>query len=383
VTMRRRRGGHPRRILMIKGHSAGIGDILRGSAAWRALRNKFPEAQLFLLMLTREPGYVSESLISKHHLLDGFFVVDKRTKGIRGWRRFLSEVMRVVTSVSPDLLIDFEPHGLRTSLLSLLMRSRFGIRTTGIDEVPGRGLFYTAYSPSTEKFARDRRLEYPLEYTDKDFVVLSSLGIERNGTPVELEETPEGTRFRNAFRERFGIPKDAVLAGVNIGCGTPDARVKRPDLALISRLVGHLQETYGHTVILTGAGFEKEINREFMALHARSSPAPIYDLAGETDLLQLTGLLRACRFFLSSDSGPYHMAVALRVPTLALFNYNNRVHFHTHTWVRCAVVKNEADAAGLERVADDLLRATEDQVPPRRYHKGEDRWDFSTEKSRS
>ena len=366
---------------MIKGHSAGIGDILRGSAAWRALRNKFPEAQLFLLMLTREPGYVSESLISRHHLLNGFFVVDKRTRGVPGWTRFLSEVARVVTSVAPDLMIDFEPHGLRTSLLSLLMRSRFGIRTAGINEVPGRGLFYTASSPSTAKFARERRLAYPLEYTDKDFVVLSSLDIERNGTPIELEETPEGVRFRNEFRKRFGIPGSAALAGVNIGCGTPDARIKRPDLAVISRLVGHLQEKYGYTVVLTGAGFETEINRDFVKLHARRSSAPIYDLAGETSLLQLTGLLRECRIFLSSDSGPYHMAVALRTPTLAVFNYDNRVHFHTHPWVRCVILKDEDDAAGLAREADDLIRATEAQVRSRRSLTEKNHWDFPTGKS--
>jgi ADP-heptose:LPS heptosyltransferase len=380
---RRQGSGRPARILMIKGHSAGIGDILRSSAAWRALKNKFPDSQLFLLMLTKEPGYVSESLISRHHLLNGFFVVDKRTRGIRGWTSFLAEIARVVTSAAPDLMIDFEPHGLRTSLLSLLMRSRFGIRTIGINEVPGRGIFYSACSPSTEKFARERGLAYPLEYTDKDFVVLSSLGIERNGTPIELEETPEGTQFRREFRKRFGIPEGAVLAGVNIGCGTDDARVKRPDLAVISRLVRHLEERYGYTIVLTGAGFEREINRDFVNLHTRRSPVPLYDLGGETSLLQLTGLLRECRLFLSSDSGPYHMAAALRVPTLAVFNYNNRVHFHSHPWVKCVIVKNEIDAAGLEREADDLIRATEDQASLSHHRKEEDHWDFSTDKSRS
>jgi ADP-heptose:LPS heptosyltransferase len=97
----------------------------------------------------------------------------------------------------------------------------------------------------------------------------------------------------------------------------------------------------------------------------------------------LTGLLRECRLFLSSDSGPYHMAVALRIPTLAVFNYNNMVHFHTHPWVRCVIVNNEIDEAGLEREADDLIRATEDQTPSNHYREGEDHWDFSTGRSRS
>jgi ADP-heptose:LPS heptosyltransferase len=116
-------------------------------------------------------------------------------------------------------------------------------------------------------------------------------------------------------------------------------------------------------------------------LHARRSSAPIYDLAGETSLLQLTGLLRECRIFLSSDSGPYHMAVALRTPTLAVFNYDNRVHFHTHPWVRCVILKDEDDAAGLAREADDLIRATEAQVRSRRSLTEKNHWDFPTGKS--
>ncbi len=344
---------------MIKGHSAGIGDILRSSAAWRALKNAFPGADLYLLLLTKDPGYVSEAFIARHHLLKGFFVLDKRTKGFSGWMKFLGEIGRIVNSVGPDLVIDFESQGLRTSLLSLWIRARFGICTIGTDEVPGRGLFYSVSSSSRQKFARKRRLPYPLEYTYRDFVALSALRIERNGIPIELEETPEGKRFRHAFRRRFGIRVDAPLLGVNIGCGTEDARTKRPDLSLISGLIGYLQKEYGYTVVLTGAGFEKEINREFISLHTKNFPSEIYELAGETDLIELAGLIGDCRLFISSDSGPYHMAVALRVPTLAVFNFDNRVHFHHEHWVRCVVIKDAHDLQQLKKEADDLIAFTE------------------------
>ncbi len=61
---------YPRRIILIKSHSAGIGDILRSSAAWAVLKRRWPEAELHLVFLTRWPGYPSESLISSHQLLD-------------------------------------------------------------------------------------------------------------------------------------------------------------------------------------------------------------------------------------------------------------------------------------------------------------------------
>src|SRR5580700_5576812 len=98
----------PRRILMLKDHSAGIGDLLRSSSAWRVLKNTWPDVELHLLFLTREPGYPSEELIRQHHLLTSFASVDKRTKTLAQWSRFQSEIRQVVGRVHPDLVIDFE-----------------------------------------------------------------------------------------------------------------------------------------------------------------------------------------------------------------------------------------------------------------------------------
>ena len=59
----------PRCILMIKGHSMGVGDLLRSSAAWRALHDRFPGVNLHLLFLSKHAGYPSEELMRDHHLL--------------------------------------------------------------------------------------------------------------------------------------------------------------------------------------------------------------------------------------------------------------------------------------------------------------------------
>ncbi|HAM51637.1 MAG TPA: glycosyl transferase family 9 [Nitrospiraceae bacterium] len=354
----------PQKILMIKSHSPGIGDILRSSAGWRALKNRFPEADLYLLLLTKEPGYVSEKLISRHHLLKGFFVVDKRMKEIGGWRVFLDEIEKIVEAVKPDLVIDFDPYGLRTSLICLWLRAKYHVTAVGVNEVPLRGFFYSISSPSHKKFAKERDLfhlqrdkKFRLEYSYRDFVVLSALKIERQAIPIELEETPEGRKFRMEFRKRFGIPEDMGILGVNIGCGTPDALHRRPDLKLLSSLIGHLQKKFGLVVVLTGAQFEKTITEEFIKFHSKKYPGCIYNLAGATDILELPGFLNACNLFVSSDSGPYHIAVALKVPTLALFNYDNKIHYHTHPWVACRVMRTEEDIPSLVRDAEKLLKS--------------------------
>ena len=84
---------------------------------------------------------------------------------------------------------------------------------------------------------------------------------------------------------------------MNIGCGSNNAYDKRPHYDLLAPLVTQLQQRHGFTLVLTGAAYEAEINREFLA---KLNPVgPVVDLAGRTDLLELTGAIAACRLFIS------------------------------------------------------------------------------------
>lgn len=324
---------HPNNILLLMCHSAGIGDILRGSASWRAVKNKFPKANLHLLFLTRDKGYVSEKLIAKHHLLSSFHVIDERVKNIGDWLRFIKEFDQVLNSIKPDFIIDLEPHGLTTSLFCLYARIKYSIKSLGINEIPPRGLFYNISSPSSRKILKSH------DYTDRYFVALKALGIERNGIPIELQETEEAVEFRKRFRQQFGIPDHTNIIGLNIGCGTPDALWKRPNLKLLRSVVEEIQKNTDTILVLAGAPFEKDINEEFL----KEYTLPAYNLAGYTDILQLPGLIKSCSLFISTDSGPYHMAVALKVPTLAIFVKDFPSAYHKHPWVRCVVLKSEED----------------------------------------
>ena len=343
---------------MLKGHSAGIGDLLRGSAAWRALRNHFPSAQLHLWFLTRDPGASSEQLIGRHHLLASFHVSDKRTDEAVSWKQLLREAGTVGRQTRPDLIVDFEPNGVRTSLLARWISLRSGALTVGIAQAPVRGWLYHRSAPSTRVYARRRSLTVPLEYAERDFVVLAALGIERAGTAIELRETEEGYAFRQRLKAELG---DRPVLGLNIGCGTPDALGKRPALDLLAALVGELQQRHNFALVLTGAPFEQDINREFLS--AFKPQGPVVDLAGRTSLLELVGAIKACSLFVSSDSGPYHLAVALRVPTLALFNGPNPAHYHHHAWTHCVVAPGLDSLPPTLDAAEQLLKVTPPALP--------------------
>ncbi|MBN8249808.1 MAG: lipopolysaccharide heptosyltransferase family protein, partial [Verrucomicrobia bacterium] len=85
--------------------------------------------------------------MARHPLLDSFHVRTKWPTAWSEWRGSLQWFMEVVRRCEGDLLIDFEPSGIRTSLLAAWARWRTGLDTVGVAEVPGRGWFYRRAAP--------------------------------------------------------------------------------------------------------------------------------------------------------------------------------------------------------------------------------------------
>jgi heptosyltransferase-2 len=48
-------------------------------------------------------------------------------------------------------------------------------------------------------------------------------------------------------------------------------------------------------------------------------------LSGRTELSELIAMIACCDLFLTNDSGPMHLAAALRVPTLAIFGSTDEI----------------------------------------------------------
>jgi lipopolysaccharide heptosyltransferase II len=94
---------------------------------------------------------------------------------------------------------------------------------------------------------------------------------------------------------------------------SPSARweTKRWPVEHFSSLTGRLSDRF----IITGTEKDRAI-----AQHIKeSSPDNVTDLCGRTDLKGLAALIAGAKAVVSNDSGPMHIAAALRVPLVALF----------------------------------------------------------------
>jgi ADP-heptose:LPS heptosyltransferase len=337
---------------MVKAHSVGVGDLLRSSAAWRTLKNRWPDAQLHLLFLSKQQGYATEEIIKNHHLLASAHFITIRSgsphelgaKNIP-LKSILDEAKAVCAKVNPDLIIDFEAGGLRTSVVTRTCAKASGAKAVGISSFLGRSFFYDQTAPSLKKFAQTNKLSLPMDYTQRDYVALAALGLKRSGQAIELQVQTAGVQARDQLHAQLSkLPESHMVIGLNIGCGTPDALHKRPDLGMLADALGHMYAQTPFSLVLTGAAFEKDINQAFVAVYQKKwgHTNHIIDWAGQSSISGLTGVIDAVDVFISTDSGPYHMAVALRKPTLVLFTYAEVTSYHDVPWCLRLVAPYEA-----------------------------------------
>ena len=349
----------PRHVLLIKSHSMGVGDLLRSSAAWAALKARWPQVQLHLCMLSNHAGYVVQELISSHYLLASahFVTVKEGRPGSAKQRRLPMDAiygqMQTALQGQPlDLVIDCEVGGIRTALLTRRMARAKSALAVGIAQFPLRRFFYDLSAPSSRSYQRLHGLPKPMDYTERDFVALAALGIVRAGTPITLRLSAKGL----AWQARNPLQTVAVrrLVVLNIGCGTEDALPKRPALAALVRALAALFARAPFDLHLSGAGFETEVNSQFVQLFQATLGAAcvVQDWAGQLSIEESAALLAQADLVVSSDSGPYHMAVALGVPTLCWFNFATPPSYHHQAGVRCLV---QPDAAQFASAALDLI----------------------------
>ena len=344
----------------------GIGDLLRSSAAWVALKRKWPHAKLHLLMLSKHAGYPSEELISEHELLSTatFVTVKSGNPGISGQknlslRRIFAAIDEQLRAQPIDLIIDCEPYGIKTSLIARRLGRQKKAVTVGIAQFPLRKFFYDISAPSLPDYIKDHHLNLPIDYTERDFVVLAPLGIAREGTRINMKVTAQGLGWQQAHPLHRNKAAGKLVT-LNIGCGTADALNKRPVIAALAQCLAELYERQRFTLWLSGAGFERDINEEFAAalrltLSQKNLQCEIVDWAGQCTLSQLTGLLACSDLVVSTDSGPYHMAVAMNIPTLCWFNFETIPSLHHEENVRNLIVPTPTEFAA---AAMELLQPT-------------------------
>jgi heptosyltransferase-2 len=134
-----------------------------------------------------------------------------------------------------------------------------------------------------------------IEYDDYSWII----DVDEHGTDMLLKNC--------------GISKKDLLIGIHPGSKHEYARWLSERFA---QLGDELVFKYNAKVIFTGSVNDVSLVKEIAALMKKDAIL----FSGRTSLRQLAALIKRCRIYISVDTGPLHMAVAVRTPTVSLFS---------------------------------------------------------------
>ena len=265
--------GEIRKILIFKW--SALGDIILAVPSFRAIRRHFPQAEIHLLI---KKEY--KELLDSFPYIDNFIDFKKSN-----WRDLIPELRREKFGLS----IDFQ-NTWRSHLLSFLGGVK---RRVGYGRKGGKILLNVAVSEMKE-------IKNPVEH---QAWLLSKIGVNLNNFRLECKLPPQPPF-------QFKRPYISILPGAGNGWQS-----KCWSELCFARLADSIINKVKHSVVFLGEKREKsKIERIKKAMREGGQ-----DLSGETNLIQLAGVIKGSSLFITHDTGPMHLAQALGVPTVALF----------------------------------------------------------------
>jgi predicted lipopolysaccharide heptosyltransferase III len=275
-----------------------IGDLILTTPAIAALRQKFPEAHV-TLVISSECKAVAPAIGSVNQLLI-------TPRGVGGLRTIAALMSRRF-----DYCVDFTRND-RSALLVLLSRAKKRIVSFRIKV---RSKFRTRfYNEFVEHRMRD------MHTIDYHLALLEPLGISDADGAIHLA-LPENAR---ATAEQLLETADVRRQFIIFHPGSARAE-KFWNAQRWAEVINYAADKNNADLVVTGGS--STLEQTHIDDIKSKVRRPIVDFSGKTDLLTLAGLIARARLLITVDSAPMHLAAATRTPQVILFGPTNPFHW--------------------------------------------------------
>jgi len=296
-----------------------VGDAILAMPALRAVRAKFPEAEIAIVARP----YVAD-IYRGQGVADELIAYDAAGEhaGWRGRERLAAELRGGKYDVALLLQNAFDAAWLawRAKIPRRIGYARDGrsFLLTDAVRVPRTGEI-----PAHEKFyylELLRRVGWIEALPDEKYIRLEVSAGQQTAAEQKLQAA--------------GSKAEAARIAVGAGASYGSAKCWPPER--FAEALNQLQEKAEADVILFGTAGETGVTE---AIAAKLRKAPI-SLAGQTTIAELPALLSRCQMFLGNDSGAMHVAAAVGLPVVAVFGPTDPLGTAPVT-PRCAIVQEK------------------------------------------
>jgi heptosyltransferase-2 len=275
-----------------------VGDAIMALPALRAVRKRFPEAEIAVVARP----YVAD-IYRDQEICDQLIPYDPKGvhAGISGRERLAAELRAQKFKVALLLQNAFDAAWLawRANIPERIGYARDGrsFLLTKAVPLPSGGEI-----PAHEKF-------YYLELLRR----AGWLDSVQDETFIGLHVPEEKRRSANEFLCKSGVCQGARRIALGAGASYGSAKCWPP--SRFAEVANRLQSETDADVILFGTAAEASVSTAISAEMRR----PLIDLTGKTAIADLPALLSQCHLFIGNDSGAMHVAAAVGLPIVAVF----------------------------------------------------------------
>jgi lipopolysaccharide heptosyltransferase II len=279
-----------KKILILK--LSALGDTVLSIPSIRAIRGKFPEARIAVVV-----ERASREIVRNCPYVDEVYVYEPQgvvTRWFQLWK--LSHFLR---REQYDICVDLQ-NNRSSHLLAYLSGAHTRI-----------GYANRKFSFFLNSKVRD--MGFSLAPVDHQFQALKLLGFTDMEKKLELWTQPHDDQAIESFLKEHWLGNEQVLVGIH-----PMASHLWPSKRwLVERMVELCDRLSGQNVrvVITGDVGAKSLAREI----SRKSQGKVIDATGKTNVSELVALIRRCDVFLTPDSAPLHIAQAVKTPFITLF----------------------------------------------------------------
>jgi heptosyltransferase-2 len=153
-----------------------------------------------------------------------------------------------------------------------------------------------------------------LHDVERNLSVLQAFGLrpEQCQRAIDLPVSSEIQKRVDEKLLKLGVLENDLIIGVSPGSVWP---TKRWSAAGFAALIQMLQQRFACRVLLFGGADDSAVVEDVQ----RRCGGAAASLVGLIGLRELAAAINRCRIFITNDSAPMHIAVARRVPTVAVF----------------------------------------------------------------
>jgi len=279
---------NPQKILIIQ--TAFLGDVVLSTPLIRAVKKKYQHSKIFFLLIPQ-----SKELLQNNPHLDGIIVYDKKDKE-KGVLSFIALARKIRASGFDLALI---PHrSFRSALLAYLAR------------IPQR----VGFDKSSGAFLLTKKIKYIQNQSEakRNLSLLGGGLYSEDDCLPELFPSEDDFKYIEELFKNWDVRREDKIVGIAPGSVW---NTKRWLPERFGEVAEALIVKLGAKVIFIGGKEDEKLCLE-IASNMKSKPLIA---AGKTSPLQSVTLISRCKVIISNDTAPMHMAVAMRVPVVAIF----------------------------------------------------------------